>query len=165
MAKTLLVVWHSATGAARQMAEAAAEGAAAAEPGLATRLRPAAEADPAEVLAADGFLFATPEMLGSMAGGMKAFFDRCYYPALGRVAGRPYAAMIAAGSDGSGAARQLARIVTGWRLRAVAPPLILHLGATTPEAILAPKRVAAGDAGRCRDLGAALAAGLAMGIF
>ena len=35
-----------------------------------------------------------------------------------------------------GAARQLARIATGWRLRAVAEPLIVCTHAQTPEAIL-----------------------------
>ena len=37
--------------------------------------------------------------------------------------------------------------------------------AQTPEAILAPKAIGAQDLGRCEELGATLAAGLAMGIF
>ena len=48
---------------------------------------------------------------------MKEMFDRCYYPLLGRIEGRPYATLIAAGSDGRGAQAQIDRIVTGWRLR------------------------------------------------
>jgi len=102
--KTLLIVWHSMTGGTRQMAEAAAEGARS-EVGASVRLLAAPQADAGGVLAADGYLFATPENLASMAGLMKDFFDRCYYPALGRIEGRPYAAMVCAGSDGSGAAR------------------------------------------------------------
>ena len=162
--KTLLIVWHSATGGTRQMAEAAAEGARH-ETGVAVRLQEAAPSGPADVLGADGFLFATPENLASMAGLMKDFFDRCYYPALGRIEGRPYASMVCAGSDGSGAARQIERICTGWRLKAVAPPLIVCTHAQTPEAILAAKRIGADDLQRCRDLGAALAAGLALGVY
>jgi multimeric flavodoxin WrbA len=164
-AKTLLIVWHSMTGGARQMARAAAEGARTAEPGMAVRLLRAAEAGPADVLAAEGYLFATPENLAAMAGITKDFFDRCYYPALGRVEGRPYAAMICAGSDGTNAARQIARIATGWRLRAVAEPVILCTRAQTPEAILAPKTIPPADLARCEELGAAMAAGLAMGVF
>ncbi len=164
-AKTLLIVWHSMTGGARQMAEAAAEGAHGAEPGTAVRLLRAAAAGPEDVLAAEGYLFATPENLAAMAGMMKDFFDRCYYPALGRIEGRPYAAMVCAGSDGTNAARQVARIATGWRLRAVAEPVILCTRAQTPEAILAPKTIPPEDLARCRDLGAAMAAGLAMGVF
>jgi hypothetical protein len=84
---------------------------------------------------------------------------------LDRVNGRPYAAMICAGSDGSNAARQIARIATGWRLRPVAEPLILCTRAQTPEAILAPKTIPPEELQRCEELGAALGAGLAMGIY
>ncbi len=117
------------------------------------------------MLAADGYIFATPENLAAMAGHMKDFFDRTYYPALDRINGRPYATLICAGSDGENAARQIARIATGWRLRAVADPLIVRTHAQTPEAILAPKTIALADLARCRDLGAALSNGLAAGIF
>jgi hypothetical protein len=96
---------------------------------------------------------------------MKDFFDRCYYPLLGQIEGRPYATMICAGSDGEGAARQIARIATGWRLRLVADPLIVCTHAQTAEAILAPKIIAEADLAKCRELGATLAAGLAMGVF
>ena len=162
--KTLLVVFHSLTGGTRQMAEAAAAGAAR-EVLVRTRLLHATEAGPADVLAADGFLFATPETLASISGQMKDFFERTYYPALGRIEGRPCAALICAGSDGSNAARQLARIATGWRLRAVAEPLIVCTRAQTPEAILAPKLIPPAELAKCSDLGEALAAGMAMGVF
>ncbi|MGE0416730.1 MAG: hypothetical protein AB7O80_07985, partial [Acetobacteraceae bacterium] len=103
--------------------------------------------------------------LAALSGVMKDFFDRCYYPVLERLNGRPYATMICAGSDGENAARQIARIATGWRLRAVADPLIICTHAQTPEAILAPKTIPPADLARCAELGGALAAGLAAGIF
>jgi multimeric flavodoxin WrbA len=162
--KTLLIVFHSTTGGTQQMAEAAARGAGR-EPGVRACLLRAPEAGPEHVLGADGYLFATPENLASMSGLMKDFFDRTYYAALERVAGRPYAALVCAGSDGANAARQLARIATGWRLRSVADPLIICTHAQTPEAILAPKTIGAEDLARCEEAGAAIAAGLAMGIF
>jgi multimeric flavodoxin WrbA len=162
--RTLLIVFHSMTGGTRQMAEAAARGAAA-EPTLHVRLLPAPDAQAADVLAADGYLFATPETLATMAGLMKDFFDRTYYAALERLNGRPYAALICAGNDGRNAARQIERIATGWRLRAVAEPLIIRTGAQTPEAILAPKQIGDEAMARCTELGAAFGAGLAMGIF
>lgn len=160
--KTLLIVWHSMTGGTRQMAEAAARGAAGE---VRVRLLPAPEAGPDDMLAADGYLFATPENLAAMSGLMKDFFDRSYYPVLDLVNGRPYAIMICAGSDGSNAARQLARIATGWRLRPIAEPLILCTRAQTPEAILAPKTIPPEELRRCEELGAMLGAGLAMGIL
>jgi multimeric flavodoxin WrbA len=158
----LLIVFHSRTGAARQMAEAAARGACAEAE---VRLLPAEAAGPDDLLGAAGYIFAAPENLAALSGPMKDFFDRCYYPVLDRLNGRPYALLVAAGSDGTGAARQAARIATGWRLRAVADPLSVCTRAQTPEAILAPKRLGEDDLRRCEELGAALGAGLAMGIF
>lgn len=146
------------------MAWAALAGARA-EDAVVTTILAARDADAADMLAAEGYLFACPENLASMAGVMKDFFDRCYYPVLDRLNGRPYAAMICAGSDGEGAARQIARIATGWRLRVVADPLIICTHAQTPEAILAPKVIPPADLARCEELGSALAAGLAMGVF
>ncbi len=146
------------------MVAAAARGAAD-EPGVLTRVLPAPDAGPDDVLAADGYLFASPENLAALSGLMKDFFDRCYYPALDRLNGRPYAAMICAGSDGENAARQFARIATGWRLKPVAEALIVCTHAQTPEAILAPKSITRTDLTACEALGAALAAGLGMGVF
>jgi NAD(P)H-dependent FMN reductase len=162
---SLLIVWHSRTGAARQMAAAAEAAARETEPELAIRRLGAEDAAPDDLLAADGYIFACPENLASMSGEMKAFFDRCYYPCLERLNGRPYAALIAAGSDGEGAARQLARIATGWRLKAVAAPLIVCTHAQSPEAILAAKHLTPDELAPCAELGATLAAGLVMGLF
>jgi multimeric flavodoxin WrbA len=162
--KTLLIVWHSRTGGARRMAEAAAEGASA-EPAVRVRSLAAETAQASDLLAADGYIFAAPENLAALSGAMKEFFDRTYYAALDRLQGRPYAVMVCAGSDGASAARQIARIATGWRLRAVAEPLIVVTGAQTPDAILAPKTLAADQVARCAELGQTLAAGLALGVF
>lgn len=161
---TLLIVFHSRTGGAQQMAQAAQAGALQ-EPNVCVRLLPAEHTQPQDVLAAHGYLFACPENLASMSGPMKDFFERCYYPVLGQIDARPYASLICAGSDGSGAARQIARIATGWRLHAVAQPLIVCTHAQTPQAIAAPKHLAPTELAACRDLGQALAAGLALGIF
>ena len=106
--KTLLITYHSLTGGTRQMALAAAAGAAT-EPTVETVLREARDAVPGDLLAADAYLFATPENLAAMAGMMKDFFDRSYYAVLDRIAGRPYATLICAGSDGQNAARQIDR--------------------------------------------------------
>ena len=158
----LLIVYHSRTGGSRQMAEAASQ---AARRHLPCTLLRAHEANAEHLLAADGYLFVAPENLAALSGEMKEFFDRCYYPVLGRLEGRPYAQMICAGSDGQGAARQLARIATGWRLREVQPPMILCTHAQTPEQILAPKTLSPDQLARAAELGEALAAGLEMGVF
>ena len=162
--KRLLIVFHTMTGGTAQMAQAAASGAAS-EPEIQVNLIHAANAGATEVLDSDGYIFATPENLAMMSGVIKDFFDRTYYPALGRIIGRPYATLICAGSDGENAARQITRIATGWRLKAIAPPLIICTHAQTPETILAPKTIGADDLERCREIGATIAAGLAFGIY
>ncbi len=159
---TLLVIYHSRTDGSRQMAEAAAEAAKVEAP---VRLIRAEAATADDLLEAAGYVFCGPENLAALSGQMKELFDRCYYPLLGRLEGRAYAHMICAGSDGQGAARQLARIAQGWRLKEVQEPLILCTHAQTPEAILAQKSLDDAALGRCRELGQALGAGLAMGMF
>ena len=144
------------------MAEAAAT---AAEGEAPTVLKPAAEAGPDDLLRADGYIFCAPENLAAIAGVMKDFFDRCYYPVLGQIEAKPYAQMVCAGSDGTNAVRQIARIAQGWRLREVQEPLIVCTHAQTPEEILAEKTIAEAELAKCRDLGQALAAGLSMGAF
>lgn len=156
----LAIVWHSRTGAARAMAAAAHAGA----DGKAKWV-PANTASPEVLLAAQGYLFVCPENLGAMSGEMKEMFDCCYYPLLGQVEGRPYATLIAAGSDGHGAQAQLDRIVTGWRLRRVAEPHIVNLGAQTAAQIAAPKVLSEQELAHCHSLGAALAQGIALGLF
>lgn len=152
------------TGGAQQMAVAAERGAAS-EQGIAVRRLAAAQTTADDVLHADGYLFVTPENLAAMAGMMKDFFDRTYYAALDRIQGRPYATLVCAGSDGHNAVRQIERICTGWRLKRIAEPLIVCTHAQTPAAILAPKTIGATDLAGCEQIGAGLAAGLALGIY
>ena len=156
----LLIAWHSRTGASRAMAEAALDGA-----GDAALCLPAEEVEPEHFLTVRGYLFVCPENLATMSGMMKDMFDRCYYPVLGRIEGRAYATIIAAGSDGEGAQRQIDRIAKGWRLKRVAEPLIVNFAAQTPERILADKSVPNDTLEHCREIGAGLAEGLRAGIF
>ncbi len=161
--RTLLIVYHTMTGGSQQMAEAAARGASEHE--VAVRRLSARDAGAEDLLTADGYIFITPENLAAMSGVMKDFFDRTYYAVLERIIGRPYATLVCAGSDGENAVRQIARICTGWRLKAVSEAVIVCTHAQTPEKILAPKTIGVEDLKRCEEIGAALAAGIALGIF
>jgi hypothetical protein len=84
--ETLLIIQHSLTGGTLQMARAAAHGAAT-EPTVITRLLSATAAQPSDLLAADGYIFATPEKLAATSGLMKDFSDRTYYPVFGQIEG------------------------------------------------------------------------------
>lgn len=156
--RELLVIWHSRTGASEALAIAAAEHHCA-------RLCRAEDVKASHILNAAGYLFVSPENLGALSGVMKEMFDANYYAVLGRLEGRPYASIIAAGSDGEGAQRQLDRIVTGWRLKRVAEPVIVNFAAQTPEAILANKSPTDKDLERARVIGTGLAEGLDVGLF
>lgn len=166
MAKTVLIIWDSLTGGSLALATAASAGAEHAQAdGVTTQLLHAPDANSEMMLSASGYLFVFPENLAAISGVMKAFFDRCYYPCLGRVAGRAYGVIICAGSDGNNAVRQVERIATGWRLNKFMDSHIVCTHAQTPEAILAAKVIDGADLQRAHNAGAALAAGLAMGIF
>jgi NAD(P)H-dependent FMN reductase len=162
--KTLCIVWDSMTGGSQALARSAYEGASA-EAGVEVRLLHANIAQPDDLLASDGYIFAFPENLAAISGVMKAFFDRCYYPCLGQIEARPYALLVCAGSDGSNATAQAERIAVGWRLKKMADSQIVCTHAQTQDEILAPKKISEDDLQKARDTGAALAAGLALGIF
>jgi len=155
---SLLVIWHSRTGASEAMARAAAQHPAAC-------LLRAQDITTDDILDASGYLFVGPENLASLSGAMKEMFDSQYYPVLGKIEGRPYASIIAAGSDGEGAQRQLDRIATGWRLRRVADPMIVNFSAQTPQDIIAKKSPSQKVLNDARDLGDALAEGIVLGLF
>ena len=172
--KRVLLVWHSRTGFAEKMADALEAGArdAAAQMGggLSLARRRAADATADDVLRSDAYLFVAPENLASASGEMLEFFHRTYYHAfapaaaggdaeISRLLGRPYGLAVAAGSDGTGAARQLERICRGWRLRPVADTVICQNGQPqTAAAILSPKACPAAARARCAELGGLLAA-------
>lgn len=152
------------TGGSQALAQAAHAGARRVQ-GVNVQMLHAAEAGPEHMLAADGYLFAFPENLAAISGGMKSFFDRCYYPCLGALNGRPYAMIVCAGSDGRNAVVQAERIATGWRLRQIAPSVIVCTHAQTQEAILAPKTIDLGHLSTAAELGEQIATGLQMGIY
>lgn len=152
MSKTLLIVYHTRGVKTAQLAQAVARGASG-EAGVNVRMLLCVDAGPQDVLAADALVLGTPENFGYMSGMMKDFLERIFYECEEHVAGRPWALLVAAGQDGAGAIASVERIVTGLRMKKVQEP-ILALKEVTPE-ILA----------QCEELGAALAAGIAFGVY
>lgn len=152
-AKRLLIVAHAPSPHTRALSAACRRGAETAVDGVDVRYRTAFEAGPEDVLAADALILGATENLAYMAGAVKDFFDRTYYPTIGHKQGMPYAAYIRAGSDGTGARKGIERIVTGLRWRAVQEPLVLK-GPWRSEFSV-----------QCEELGLAMAAGLEAGVF
>ena len=169
--KTLLVIWHSRTSASKQAAYAAARAAEATTGELLTLedstqhpdkyavlLRKSSEVTLDELLKAQSYLFCAPENLASLSGQMKEFFDSFYYDLLGKIEGRHYSAIIAAGTDGAGAKKQLERICTGWRLNQVVPSIILNTASATEEEIRAQKHLSPEQMARAEEIGSTLIA-------
>ena len=150
--KTLLIVYHTGGVKTAHMAEAVERGART-ESGVNVIVKRCAEAGPEDLLAADGLILGTPENFGYMSGMMKDFLERVFYACEGKVNGRPYALFVGAGQDGSGAVSSVERIVTGLRLEKKSEPVV-GLKELTPEIL-----------SQCEELGAAFAAGLALGVF
>ena len=148
----LLIIYHSQSDKTDHLAQAVCAGARQ-EAGVNVLLKKAFDATLDDLLWANGIIFGTPENFGYMSGALKDFFDRTYYPAEPHQINLPYGVFVSAGNDGTGAVREIDRIVLGYPLRKVAEPVIAK-GELRDQ-----------DIERCSELGQAMAAGLTMGIF
>lgn len=151
--KHLLIIYSSQSGQTETLCGAVCEGAATLGDEVEVRCKPALQADLDDLLWANGLLIGTPENFGYMAGAVKDFLDRTYYPAQEKTNGLPYGLFISAGNDGSGAIRAIERIAIGYGWRSIADPIIVR-GESSDD-----------DLQRCRELGEGMAAGLAAGVF
>ncbi|MFU8765558.1 MAG: flavodoxin [Haliea sp.] len=150
--RSVLIVYHSQSGASAQLARACFTAAASVEE-MQVRVLRAWDAGSADLLAADGLVLVGAENSGSLSGGIKDFLDRTFYPVgeAGRVL--PYALLLSAGNDGRGAREQARRILSGYPLSEAMEPLICR-GEVSAEHRL-----------QAAELGAAFATGVEMGIF
>jgi hypothetical protein len=152
MSKRLLIVAHAPSENTLAL-RAAVERGARSETGVAVTVAAPLQAGPDDVLAAQAVILGTTENLGYMSGALKDFFDRSYNTLLERTQGLPCVVYIRAGSDGTGTRRGIETILTGLRWRLVQEPLICR--GPWQESFVQ----------QCEELGAAMAAGLAAGIF
>ncbi len=150
--KTLLIIYHSQSGASAELARALCRGAAD-EGTVAVQVRRAWDCGVQELAAADACALVAAENSASLSGGMKDLLDRVFYPAIARELVLPVALVLSAGNDGRGARRQVQRILSGIPCTEATPPLICR------------GEVTEAHREQCRELGQALAAGLEMGIF
>jgi multimeric flavodoxin WrbA len=152
--KRLLIVFHSRSGGTSAMTDAVVEGANDdAIEGVDVRVQRAFDTSVDDVRACNAIALGTPENFGYMAGAIKDFFERVYYPLLDETPGLPYALFVKASTDGEGAVRSVERIVAGLRWKLVVPPIVV-VG-----------DVQDADLERCTELGATVAAGLEAGMF
>jgi multimeric flavodoxin WrbA len=140
----VLVVYHSLGGNTRKMAEAVAEGAGSVA-GVEAVVRTGLEAGLDDLLSCDAIALGSPDYFGYMAGGLKDFFDRTYYPSQGKVAGKPAAVFASAGGPPEKVIGILQQALRWFKLQQVAEPVGCS-GGVSAEAI-----------SDCKKLGRALA--------
>lgn len=146
---TLLIVHHTPSPSLHSMFDAVRAGASDDRiEGVEVRTRAALHASPIDVLDADGYVLGTPANLGYVSGALKHFFDQIYYPCLEDTKQRPYGLYVHGNSDVTGALRAVETITTGLQWRPAQAPVTV-VGETTAD-----------DLAACRELGAAIAAGL-----
>jgi flavorubredoxin len=150
--KSLLIAYHSMSGASARLALAAAEGARSAN-SVEVCLARAWDVGICELEQVDGLVLAAAENAGHLSGGMKDMLDRVFYPACDRQLVLPYALLISAGNDGRNARAQVNRMLSGIPFKQVADPLIFR-GEVTADQVL-----------RASELGLSMALGLEMGIY
>lgn len=151
--KNLLIIAHSPSNNTRRLAQALYAGALSCETPLRVqRLSPFAT-DARTIADCSGIILFTTENFGYMSGALKDLFDRCYYDLVDRKRGLPYALVVRAGKDGTGARRSTESITTGLGWSKVQEALILR--GEFRESFVQD----------VRDLGQAFATGVSEGIF
>jgi len=124
MAK-VLIVYHSLSGNTRAAAEAVAEGVRKAG-GVEAKVMEALKAGPEDLLDCAALAVGTPDYFSYMAGGVKDFFDRTYYPTQGKVTDKPVGVFLTHGGGGK-AIESVKSICRSFKFRlACAPVLVLN---------------------------------------
>ncbi len=151
-APALLIVYHSQSGHTAELATAVEHGAREISGVQVKKLR-ALEATTDDLIQCRVLVICSPEYFGYMSGAIKDLFDRTYERSKDFTAGKPYAIVISAGNDGTGALNSIERIALGYRFRKVQDPIVAR-GPISPSML-----------DRCRELGKTLAAGIDLGIY
>jgi flavorubredoxin len=121
MAK-VLIVYHSLSGNTKAAAAAVAEGVRAA--GGTALVKEGLKAGPDDLLGCDAVAVGTPDYFSYMAGGVKDFFDRSFYPTQGRVADKPCGIFVTHGGGGK-AVESVKSICGSFKFKLVGKPVLV----------------------------------------
>lgn len=149
-------MWHPAPESVHRLRDAVLAGVEDAGTVRPVQSLAAPEAGVDEVEAAAGIVLITPENFGMVSGLVKDFLERIYpwfEEVPHRNPGVPYLLVAKGGNDGTGAVRDVTRILTGLRWKPVLPPFVVS-GSLT-----------AAHCSAVREQAATFAAGLDAGVF
>lgn len=125
MAGKVLIVYHSLGGNTKAAAEAVAEGVKKVK-GAEAKVKEALKAGPQDLLDCAALAVGTPDYFSYMAGGVKDFFDRTFYPTQGKVTEKPVGIFLTHGGGGK-ALDSVKAICGSFKFRlASAPVLVLN---------------------------------------
>ena len=114
----VLVVYHTLSGNTEKMAKAVAEGAKSVT-GTEVVVKKALEATLEDLIECDGVALGSADYFSYIAGAMKDFFDRTFYPSRGKVDGKPYVAFTTGGGGGDTVMAVLERICGAFKLKKI----------------------------------------------
>jgi len=100
------------------MAKALAEGAKRVS-GTEVILKKATEATLEDLINSSGIAIGSPDYFSYMAGAVKDFFDRTFYPSQGRVTGKPCVLFATGGGGGRPALESLKRICKSFKFKQI----------------------------------------------
>jgi len=119
----VLIVYHSQSGNTKAAAKAVAQGAEQVS-GTEIIVKEALHATVEDLLWCDAIAVGTPDYFSYMAGGLKDFFDRTYYPTQGSVTDKPCGIFVTHGGGGK-AVKSVKNICDTFKFNIIGTPILV----------------------------------------
>ena len=119
----VLIVYHSQSGNTKAAADAVAKGAKGVSR-TEVALKEALKATKEDLLSCDAIAVGTPDYFSYMAGGLKDFFDRTYYPTQGSVTDKPCGIFVTHGGGGK-AIESVKSICATFKFKIIGKPVLI----------------------------------------
>ena len=119
----VLIVFHSQSGNTKAAAELVAQGARDVS-GTEVVLKEGLQATTEDLLSCDAIAVGTPDYFSYMAGGLKDFFDRTYYPTQGSVTDKPCGIFVTHGGGGR-ASDSVKSICSSFKFKVIREPVLV----------------------------------------
>lgn len=122
----ILVIYHSQSGNTKAAADVVSQ-AAGKVADTEVVVKKALDATADDLLSCDAIAIGTPDYFSYMAGGLKDFFDRTFYPTQGEVTGKPCGLFLTHGGGGR-AIESVKRLCGSFKFHIVDSPVLVLNG-------------------------------------